>query len=118
MSISKLAAKLIGDKKRWRDYKARVKNLPEPYRASVDAFEAYLMFFGPTDANSAASIFENLADLFEQSAADKTPIREIVGADPVEFIEEFLRNYPDQAWRRRERQKLTDTINRLAGGKA
>ena len=30
MSIAKLAAKVIGEKKRWREYKARVKTLPEP----------------------------------------------------------------------------------------
>ena len=39
-------------------------------------------------------MFEDLADLFEQGAADETPIREIVGEDPVEFVEAFLRNYP------------------------
>ncbi|MFI6793991.1 hypothetical protein [Streptosporangium canum] len=32
-------------------------------------------------------MFEDLADLFEQAAADGTPIREIVGEDPVEFVE-------------------------------
>ena len=31
------------------------------------------------DGDSAASLFENLADLFEQSAADGTRIREVVG---------------------------------------
>jgi DNA-binding ferritin-like protein (Dps family) len=35
----------------------------------------------------------DLADLFEQSAADGTPIRAIVGDDPVEFAETFMRNY-------------------------
>ena len=27
-------------------------------------------------------------------AADGTPIREIVGDDPVEFVDAFVRNYP------------------------
>jgi DNA-binding ferritin-like protein (Dps family) len=39
-------SKLIGDKRRWRQYKARVKALPEPYRTAVDAIEHYLMYFG------------------------------------------------------------------------
>ena len=39
------------------------------------------------------SKFEDLADLFEQAAADGTPIREIVGKDPVEFVEAFAENY-------------------------
>jgi hypothetical protein len=41
---------------------------------------------------------EDLAELFEQSAANGTPIREIVGADPVEFAEAFQRDYPEGQW--------------------
>jgi DNA-binding ferritin-like protein (Dps family) len=116
MSIAKIAAKVIGEKKRWRDYKARVRKLPEPYRTAVDGFEHYLMVAGGiVDGESAASLFENLADLFEQSAADGTPIREIVGDDPIEFIEAFIRNYPEGDWRNRERQRLIDTINNATG---
>ena len=46
------------------------------------------------------SMLEDLADLFEQSAANGTPIRAIVGEDPVEFAETFLRNYAEghDAW--------------------
>ncbi|MDT9598736.1 DUF1048 domain-containing protein [Sphingosinicella rhizophila] len=112
--LSDLALKLIGDKKRWRAYKARVRNLPDNYREAVDAFERYLMFSGPGDADNAASLLENIADLFEQSAADGIPIRDIVGNDPVEFIEEMIRNYPQGDWRLRERQRLTESVNRAA----
>ena len=62
-----------------------------------------------------AAIYEDLVDLFEQSAADKTPIREIVGEDPVEFIETFVRNYPKGQWIIRERERLIDAIDRAAG---
>ena len=41
-------------------------------------------------------MFEDLADLFERAAADGTPIREIVGEDPVEFVETFIQNYTDR----------------------
>ena len=71
-----------------------MRQLPENYRTAVEAVERYLMHFGPADGDSAASMFEDLADLFEQAAADETPIREIVGEDPVEFVETFLQNYP------------------------
>ena len=60
-------------------------------------------------------MFEDLVDLFEQSAANETPIREIVGEDPVEFLEAFVRNYPDGNWRIRERKRLNDAISRAAG---
>ena len=110
---------MIGEKRRWRDYKARAAKLPEPYRAAVDAFERYLLISGGiSDGDSAASLFENIADLFEQSAADGAPIREIVGDDPVEFIEEMIRNYPEGDWRARERERLAKAIARAAGEEA
>lgn len=116
MSISKLAAKVVGEKRRWRDYKARVRRLPAPYRGAVDALERYLMVSGGvSDGESAASLCENLVDLFEQGAADGLPIRELVGDDPVEFIEAFIRNYPEGDWRARERQRLISAINLAAG---
>ena len=115
MSISKFTSKVIGDKRRWREYKARTRQLPENYRTAIDALERYLMYFGPADGDSAASMFEDLADLFEQAAADGTPIRAVVGEDPVEFAEAFLRNYPEGSWINRERVKLTSAIERAAG---
>ena len=70
------------------------------------------MYFGPADGDSAASMFDDLADLFEQAAADGTPIREIVGEDPVEFVEAFLQNYTKGGWVTRERERLTSAIER------
>ena len=66
-------------------------------------------------AATATAIYEDLVDLFEQSAANGTPIREIVGEDPVEFIETFVRNYPKGQWIIRERERLTNAIERAAG---
>ena len=109
-------SKVIGDKKRWRAYKARTRRLPENYRTAVDAIERCLMNFVPTDGDSAASMFEDLADLFEQAAADGTPIREIVGDDPVEFVEAFAQNYSEGGYiPTRVRKRLTDAIERAAG---
>ncbi|MEU4550352.1 DUF1048 domain-containing protein [Nonomuraea dietziae] len=107
----------IEDKKRWRQYKARIRELPENYRTAVEALERYLMHFGPGDGADAASMYEDLADLFEQSAADGTPIREIVGEDPVEFVEAFLANYRVGQWIRRERERLTNAIDGVTGHK-
>jgi DNA-binding ferritin-like protein (Dps family) len=105
----------LEDKRRWRQYKARIKRLPENYRTAVEALERYLMHFGPGDGADAASMFEDLADLFEQSAADGTPIREIFGEDPVEFVEAFVANYSVGRYISRERQRFTSAIARAAG---
>lgn len=106
--------KVIGDKRRWREYKARVKQLPPGYRDAVEAIERYLMYFGSVDGDNAASIFEDVADLFEQAAADQTPIREIVGEDPVEFVDALVRNYARGGYVDKEQQRLTDAIDRAA----
>ncbi|MFI0811862.1 DUF1048 domain-containing protein [Streptomyces echinatus] len=109
-------SKVIGPKKRWRAYKARVKELPENSRTAVEAIERYLMHFVPTDEDSNAAMFEDLADLFEQAVADGTPIREVVGEDPVEFVDEFARNYSEGGYvPARARKQLTDDIERAAG---
>ncbi|MCX4429927.1 MULTISPECIES: DUF1048 domain-containing protein [Streptomyces] len=109
-------SKVIGPKKRWRAYKARVKELPENYRAAVEAIERYLMHFVPTDGESNASMFEDLADLFEQAAVNGTPIREVVGEDPVEFVNAFAENYSEGGYvPARARKQLTDEIERAAG---
>jgi DNA-binding ferritin-like protein (Dps family) len=70
-----------------------VRQLPPTYRTTVDAIQRYLLHFGPMDADNAASLLEDVADLFERAAADRTPIREIVGEDPVEFVEALVGNY-------------------------
>ena len=114
--MNKFIAKVIGEKGQWRQHKARTRQLPASYRTAVEALERYLMYAGPGgDGADAASMFEDLLDLFEQSVANRTPIREIVGQDPVEFLEAFVRNYPDGQWRIRERERLTNAIDRAAG---
>jgi DNA-binding ferritin-like protein (Dps family) len=108
-------SRLIGEKRRWRRYVARVKAIPEPYRSAVDAIERYLMVFGRGDGTGWAEQLEDLADLFEQAAADGTAIREIVGSDPEEFVEAFVQNYPEARWVTREQERLRNTIARAAG---
>jgi DNA-binding ferritin-like protein (Dps family) len=105
-------SKVIGPKRRWRAYKARVRQLPPNYRTTVEAIERYLMHFGPMDGDSAASVLEDVADLFERAAADGTPIREIVGEDPVEFVEALVGNYEKGGYVTREQKRLTDAIAR------
>jgi DNA-binding ferritin-like protein (Dps family) len=111
--FSEFISKVIGEKRQWHEYKARVKQLPASYRTVVDALERYLMYFGTGGGGTA--MFEDLIGLFEQSAANGTPIHQIVGEDPVEFIEAFVRNYPKGQWIIRERERLTTAINRAAG---
>ena len=74
-----------------------------------------MYFGGITKGDVLVKMTEDLIDLFEQSAAIGTPIRAIVGEDPVEFVETFLENYADGRWINKERKRLIDTIDRVAG---
>jgi DNA-binding ferritin-like protein (Dps family) len=115
MGISDLTAKVIGDKKRWRQYKARTRALPEDYRTAVEGIERYLMYFGAVDGDNAASIFEDVADIFERAAADGTPIRDVVGDDPAAFVDALVDNYEKGGYVARERERLNRTIAAAAG---
>ena len=105
----------IEQKRRYRQYKARAERLPASYRTAIDALERYLMYRGSiTRGDILVSMLGDLADLFEQSAANATPIREVVGQDPVEFAETFLQNYAEGQWISKERERLTLAIDRAA----
>jgi DNA-binding ferritin-like protein (Dps family) len=102
-------------KKRYRQYKARTQQLPDNYRTAIDALERYMEFFGPGKADTLLPMLEDLADLFEESVVNGTSIRGIVGDDPVEFAEAFLRNYPTGKWISKEQERLINTIDSVAG---
>ncbi|QDG62490.1 DUF1048 domain-containing protein [Pseudarthrobacter sp. NIBRBAC000502771] len=109
----------LEDKKRWREYKARKEQLPGSYRTAIDALERYFTYAGAiVKGDVLMQMLEDLADLIEQAAANSTPVRDVVGDDPVEFAETFIRNYSGGQWIQKERQRLTDSINQAAAGDA
>ncbi len=106
----------LDDKKAYRQYKARIAALPEPYRTAAMAFERYFMYNGGiTDGDSAVMItmLNDSADLWERAAVDGTPVEDIVGDDPVEFAEAFASAYAGKRWIDKERHRLTETIENL-----
>jgi DNA-binding ferritin-like protein (Dps family) len=103
------------DKKRWRRYKDRKEQLPASYRTAIDGLERYFMYAGSiVKGDVLMQMLEDLADLIERAAVDGTPIRDIVGDDPVEFADTFIQNYSDGQWINKERQRLTDAIDKAA----
>ena len=106
----------LEEKKQFREFKARMKRLPAPHRTAAEAVERYLMYAGGiAQGDVLVRMYGDLVELFEQSAADGTPIRDIVGADPVEFVEAFIANYADGSWINKERLRLNQAIDRAAG---
>jgi DNA-binding ferritin-like protein (Dps family) len=106
----------LEQKKRYRQFQARTRQLAPNYRSAVEALARYLMYFGSiAKGETLVSMLEDLVDLFEQSAASETSIRDIVGEDPVEFAETFLQNYSEGQWINKERERLAGAIERAAG---
>lgn len=106
--------RIVGDldgKRKYRQYRARLKALPEPHRATGHALERYLMNLGAgNDTTMLITMLDDLATLLEQGVADGASVRGIVGEDPVEFAETFLANYPQGSWISKERARLSASI--------
>lgn len=101
----------LAQKRRYRESKARMESLPEPYARAAAATERYLMCYsGTVDGETLVSMSADLADLWERAATDGTPVRDIVGADPVEFAETFAAAYDGRQWIDKERARLTETF--------
>jgi DNA-binding ferritin-like protein (Dps family) len=106
----------LEQKKQYKQDKARIDALPEPYATAAQAMHRYFMYYGGfTDGDTLVTMFGDLADLWERAAIDGTPVRQIVGEDPVEFTETFARSYSGKEWIDKERKRLTDAIDRAAG---
>jgi DNA-binding ferritin-like protein (Dps family) len=101
----------LEQKKQYRQDKARIDSLPEPYGTAAKAMHRYFMYFGGvTDGDTLITMFGDLADLWERAAADETPIRDIVGDDPVEFAETFAEAYTGKQWIDKERTRFAQAI--------
>ncbi|WP_415853987.1 DUF1048 domain-containing protein [Sinomonas sp. G460-2] len=102
----------LEQKKQYKQYKRRIETLPEPYGSAAKALQRYLMYYGgiTTDGDTTLKMFGDFADLWERAAADGTPVRAIVGEDPVEFAETFAEAYSGTRWIDKERARLTKAI--------
>ena len=106
----------LEQKKQYKQDKARIEALPEPYATAATAMHRYLMYYGGvTDGDTLMTMFGDLADLWERAAIDGTPVRAIVGEDPVEFAETFAQAYSGRQWIDKERERLRQAINTAAG---
>ncbi len=109
----------LEQKKQYRQDMARIKALPEPYRTAAKATHRYLMYSGGvTDGDTMVTMFTDLADLWERAATDGTPVRDVVGEDPVEFAETFAQAYVGERWIDKERARLTRAIDDAEDGGA
>jgi DNA-binding ferritin-like protein (Dps family) len=101
----------LEQKKQYRQAKARLDALPEPYRTAAGAIDRYLMVAGGvTDGDTIVRMYDDLADPWERAAVDGTPVGDVVGDDPVEFVEAFAQAYAGKRWIDKERARLVEAI--------
>lgn len=101
----------LEQKKQYKGYKARIEALPEPYRTAAKALQRYFLYYGGvTDGDTMMTMMRDFVELWERAAADGTPVREIVGDDPVEFAETFAQAYGGSQWIDKERARLIASI--------
>ena len=107
----------LEQKKQYRTSVARLDALPDPYRATAKALHRYLLASGSViDGDTMIRMFDDFADLWEQAAADGTPVRDIVGDDPSEFADAFAQAYAGKHWVDKERKRLADAIDEAIAG--
>lgn len=101
----------LEQKKQYRRDKARIDGLPEPYADVANAMHRYFTYYGGvTDGDTLVTMIGDLADLWERAAADGTPVRDIVGDDPVDFAETFAQAYTGTRWVDKERARLAKAV--------
>jgi DNA-binding ferritin-like protein (Dps family) len=102
----------LEQKKQYRQYTARIDGLPEPHRTAAKALHRYFLHYGGlTDGDTMVTMLGDFADLWERAATDATPVRAIVGDDPVEFAETFAEAYTGTRWIDKERVRLVRAID-------
>ncbi|GIT80631.1 hypothetical protein LLS1_23000 [Leifsonia sp. LS1] len=101
----------LEQKKQYRQYRARLEALPEPYNAVAKAVQRYFMYNGGVeDGDTLLTMMGDFVELWERAAADGTPVRDIVGDDPVEFAEAFAEAYTGKRWIDKERARLNAAV--------
>lgn len=101
----------LDQKKQYKQYQRRIDALPEPYAQAAKALQRYFMYQGGVvDGDTLIKMQGDFVELWEAAAADGTPVRDIVGDDPVEFAETFIAAYSGKQWIDKERARLTQAI--------
>ncbi len=101
----------LEQKKQYREARARIRALPDPYRGAAEAFGRYLTYYGGVvDGDAIVQMVVDGADLWERASVDGTPISDIVGDDPIDFAETFAQAYSAKQWIDKERARYAKAI--------
>lgn len=98
--FNKIIKLVIGDMNDKRAYKQMMKSvnlLPKDYRFAFKKIQKYIYTVGAPGGDMTIftdmSIFTDLIDLFECSAADGRPVVDVIGTDVGKFSDEYMSAY-------------------------
>ncbi len=104
---------VIGDLDKKREYKQlmkRVDELPQDYKYAFKKIQKYMYTVGSPNKDitifTDMTMFTDLVELFETSAADKRQIIDVIGRDIDKFSDEFMSSYTNNS------ENLRDRLNR------
>lgn len=102
----------LDEKRAYRQKMKRVKALPENYRIAFKKIQKYLYHHGEEGWNM--TIFDDLIDLFESSAADRKDLSDVIGNDAAKFCDELIlaANTNRNTRRNKLNQEIADYFDR------
>ncbi len=82
---------IVEGKKQWRAHMARVKALPPDYQIVYKEIQRYFFKVGPVGVED-GTLLVDLVDLFEQGAADRKGVLELIGDDVAAFCDDLIKD--------------------------
>lgn len=101
---------MIEDKKRYKQFKSDVQALPEAYAQTLTALQTYIWNFAKSGAMM--NVLEEILHMFQESAAENVPVKQLIGDDPVEFAENIMAQYPEELWLIKYRTRLREQVKK------
>lgn len=101
----------IEGKREWRAMEARAKALPKEYSVVYEEIKHYIWKSSGVDPTD---IFKGILDLFEEGAANKTPVLELTGEDVAAFCDELVKgvkSYTDD-WRNKLNKDIAKKLKK------
>lgn len=108
-SILELLVGDLDEKRVYRVFMKRVNALPSDYRYAFKRIQRYLYNFG-----AEMVVLTQLAELFEESAAQGKPVLDVIGSDVAAFCDELIQACAksDETAKERLNQEIFDHFHR------
>lgn len=86
----KFFSKLAEDKAEYRQQKARIAMMPEPYRFVLEKMSAYMWSQAGGSGRDTLNTYYDLIDLFEENAQRGRDVLEVTGPDVAAFCDALM----------------------------